>query len=110
LKVSLHSTQVSSEPSYSLQPFQTGDAWILNHGCSSPALISLILHTEIKTLPVLISTPKADTNFVATALTWELLSTCHCSARFFPRHAVVVWPVFCCSSCGLTFQWMYYDH
>lgn len=77
------------------------DTWILNRGCSSTVLSSLILYTEIETLPLLTSTPKADTNFVATALLWELLSMRYCKSCFFPRHVVVVCSIFCRSSCGL---------
>lgn len=62
------------------------------------------LNTEIKTLPVLTSAPKADISFVATALTWELLSTCYCNSCSFPRHAVVVWPVFVVPHADCTFH------
>lgn len=65
-----------------------GDTWILSHGCSSTVWISLSLCTDRKTHHVFTSSTKAD-NSVATALTWELLSTCYCNFCFFARQ---LWP------------------
>lgn len=57
-----------------------GDACILSHGGSSPVLISLILNSEIKTLPVLTSTPKADANLLLQLL--FLSKTCSCGLAY----------------------------
>lgn len=54
-----------------------GDTWLTYSWVQQPSAdLTDPVHRDKTTPCSHIYTPKADTNFVATALTWEFLSTC----------------------------------